>query len=144
MGMNKNDLYKKVIMKKINPNQTYSLIYASIDDKNHRTENGEELITDGDIIDLTYSYKEEYYEQEYDNSKMHFKSGSAVVEIANASYTIIQKIKDKAIECAEVYTTTEDNEYFNKILISSNIKYTSESSLIKKQEPHVRKIILKK
>ena len=142
--MSKNDFYKFTILKELDPNQTYTLIYNSLNDQKSITENGQHLITDGNIVDLIYSYKEEYYKPMYDDTRIHFKSGSAVVEISEANYVIVQKVKDKEIDCAEIYTVVNDINYLDKLVSIASERYFDDSNVVKKQEPYVRKVLIKK
>ena len=117
-----------------NPNQEYSLLYVSAGPEDRLlSELGEELITDGDISSMVHNYNE---------NGCIYRRGSAVIKIKNASYTIVQRIADKEVVNAEVFTTIIEDAKMDKVLEMAIERQNGTGEYMLTKYPYVRKIKL--
>lgn len=123
----------KTVVFNSNPNKEYSILYISSGKDDNLTAMGDELITDGDISNMTHRYKEE---------EDFYKSGSIIIKIKNASFTIVQSISNKKVNYAEIFTKIEDESKINTIKKLASIENDANGELLTVKRPYVRKILL--
>lgn len=124
---------KKIHFEKSNPNKEYSLLHIASGNGQNMIEMDEELITDGDIASMTHQYKED------DNN---YSTGSIIIDIKNASYTIIQRITNKKIDYAQVFTNIREESKIDIITNIASIKNMNKGELLTTKHPYIRKIKL--
>lgn len=128
--------YQEVLMyQNQNPNRKYSISAIKYIKNGESTEY--ELLTDGEIKELKTTEKENYY-----NDKDKYIVRRRVIEVENASYVIIQRIYEKDVVNAIVFTKLEEIGKLKKIKQISKINNKNEK-LLTYQKPYVRKITLK-
>ena len=124
---------KKVVLHQdSNPNKEYSLLYICAGD-DIISELGEELVTDGDISDMVHRYNE---------TSDVYRRGSAVIKIKNASYTIVQRIADKNVANADVFTTIQEEAKLNRVVDIALERQGDNGEFLITKCPYVRKIKL--
>ena len=121
-----------ILYENCNPNQQYSLLYVSSGEE-ILLELGEELITDGDISDMTHTYNE---------TGNIYRRGSAVITIKNASYAIVQQLADRKVATAEIFTTIVEEAKLNKLMDIANVRQGDNGEFLLTKCPYVRKIKL--
>ena len=127
-----------------NPNHTYTLVHG----KSFTDWLSFELITDGDISCIKcYETKhdENYYESPvYPNEYRRLQENKvANVHLKNASFAIKKGLCNEEICYSIINTEIVEPEVLEKIMSIANEKYDRDTFALTKQEPYVRKLVLK-
>lgn len=135
----------KINIYNCNPNEFYILTHGQY--KNNVI--GWNLLTDGDINaincldtkELNYCF---FDSPLYPNQKIQCNQNSIVsVNLKNASYAVMQGLCDSKIQHLRVFTCLTSLEQLSQVSSIANTEYKTSDNLLIKDEPYIRKLILK-
>lgn len=139
------DSKNKMIIYGCDPNNSYTLIRG----KYRGNILSWELLTDGEIKNITYPNPKELEHCFFDSpdspkNKVQLEQNLiASVSLENASYAVMQGLSNGKIQHSKVFTNLTDFEQLSQISDIANTEYMVDDNILTKDEPYVRRLVLK-